>query len=95
MRNPYDVLIQPRISEKSIMQMEADKYTFVVAKDANKIEIKHAVEKAFKVTVLDVCTQNYNGKVKRMGRFEGKRPNTKRAVVTLKQGDKIEVFSGL
>ena len=95
MRNPYDVLIQPRISEKSIAQMDENKYTFIVAKDANKIEIKHAVEAAFNVTVLDVATQNYTGKVKRMGRYEGKRPDTKRAVVTLKQGDKIEIFSGL
>ncbi len=95
MRNPYDVLIKPRISEKSIDQMEDNKYTFIVAKDANKIEIKHAVEEAFNVTVIDVATQNYTGKVKTMGRYSGKRPDTKRAIVTLKDGDKIEVFSGL
>ena len=92
MRSPYDVLVKPMISEKTIALMEDDKYTFFVAKDANKIEIKQAVEEIFDVTVN---TRNQKGKVKRMGRFVGKRPDTKKAIVTLKAGDKIEVFSGL
>ncbi len=95
MRSPYDVLIKPMISEKTIALMENDKYTFFVAKDANKTEIKKAVEEIFDVTVVDVNTRNQKGKLKRMGRFEGRRPNTKKAIVTLKAGDKIEVFSGL
>jgi large subunit ribosomal protein L23 len=95
MRSPYDVLVKPMISEKTIDLMENDKYTFFVAKDANKIEIKKAVEEIFNVTVVDVNTRNQKGKTKRMGRFEGKRPDTKKAIVTLKAGDKIEVFSGL
>ncbi|MGI5825493.1 MAG: 50S ribosomal protein L23 [Bacillota bacterium] len=95
MRSPYDVLVKPMISEKTIELMENDKYTFFVAKDANKIEIKKAVEEIFNVTVVDVNTRNQKGKYKRMGRFFGKRPDTKKAIVTLKAGDKIEVFSGL
>lgn len=95
MRSPYDVLVKPMISEKTIALMEEDKYTFFVAKDANKIEIKNAVEEIFNVTVVDVNTRNQKGKVKRMGRFEGRRPSSKKAIVTLKAGDKIEVFSGL
>ena len=95
MRSPYDVLVKPMISEKTIALMEDDKYTFFVAKDANKIEIKQAVEEIIEVTVVDVNTRNQKGKVKRMGRFVGKRPDTKKAIVTLKAGDKIEVFSGL
>lgn len=95
MRNPYDVLVKPMISEKTIALMEEDKYTFFVAKDANKIEIKKAVEEIFNVTVVDVNTRNQKGKLKRMGRYEGRRPNSKKAIVTLKAGDKIEVFSGL
>lgn len=95
MRNVYEVLKKPIVSEKAVILMEDNKYSFVVDKDANKIEIKHAVEKAFKVTVLNVTTRNLKGKVKRMGRYVGQRPNTKRAIVTLKPGDKIEMFTGL
>ena len=95
MRNPYDVLIKPTVSEKSIMLMEENKYSFIVAKEANKVEIKHAVEEAFNVKVLNVTTRVLKGKVKRMGRYEGKRPDTKRAIVTLKAGDKIQVFADL
>ncbi|MDD2569372.1 MAG: 50S ribosomal protein L23 [Clostridia bacterium] len=95
MRNPYDVLIKPTVSEKSVMLMEDNKYSFIVAKDANKIEIKHAVEEAFKVEVVNVTTRVLKGKVKRMGRYVGKRPDTKRAIVTLKEGNKIQVFADL
>ncbi|MGI5891189.1 MAG: 50S ribosomal protein L23 [Bacillota bacterium] len=95
MRNPHDVLIKPMVSEKSMMLMEDNKYSFIVARDANKIEIKHAVEKLFNVDVTEVTTRNQRGKLKRMGRFQGRRPNTKKAVVTLKAGDKIEIFEGM
>ncbi len=95
MRSPYEVLRKPMVSEKSVMLMEENKYSFIVDKDANKVEIKHAVEEAFNVTVLNVTTHILKGKVKTMGRTSGKRPDTKRAIVTLKDGDKIEIFTGL
>lgn len=95
MRSPQEVLIRPVISEKSMKLMEENKYTFYVDKNANKIEIKNAVEKMFNVTVLKVNTMNVKGKVKRMGRFQGKTPTRKKAIVTLKPGDKIEIFEGL
>ncbi|ATW27118.1 50S ribosomal protein L23 [Candidatus Formimonas warabiya] len=95
MRNPHDVLIKPLVSEKSISLMEQNKYPFIVDKNANKVEIKHAVQELFKVTVLNVTTMTVKGKMKRMGRYIGKRPDRKKAIVTLKPGDKIEVFEGL
>ena len=95
MRNIHDVLVKPLVSEKSVMLMEDNKYSFQVARDANKIEIKRAVEEIFKVKVLNVTTRNLKGKLKRMGKYQGKRPDTKRAIVTLKDGDKIEIFSGM
>ena len=94
MRNYADVLVKPMISEKTIGLIE-NKYTFIVAKDANKIEIAHAVEEAFKVKVVGVNTRIVKGKVKRMGRYEGKRSDVKKAIVTLREGDSIEMFSGL
>jgi len=95
MRNPHDVLIKPLVSEKSMSLMAENKYPFIVDKDANKIEIKYAVQELFKVTVLNVTTMVVKGKMKRMGRYIGKRPDRKKAIVTLKPGDKIEVFEGL
>ena len=95
MRNPHDVLIKPMVSEKSMMQIEEGKYCFFVNKAANKIEIKHAVEELFKVKVLNVSTQIIKGKVKRMGKTEGKRPDRKKATVTLAAGDSIQLFDSL
>jgi len=95
MRKPQDVLLRPVISEKSMGLMEENKYTFYVDPKANKIEIKNAVEKMFKVTVLSVNTMNVRGKLKRLGRTQGMTPTRKKAIVTLKQGDKIEIFEGL
>ena len=95
MREPYEILVKPLVSEKSMMMMGENKYSFAVAKDANKIEIKNAVEKLFNVTVLIVNTRTIQGKVKRQGRYEGKRPDVKKAIVTLKAGDQIKVFEGL
>ena len=95
MRDSHDVLVKPLVSEKSMMLMEDNKYSFEVSRAANKVEIKHAVEELFKVHVLDVTTRMVKGKVKRMGKTQGKRPDIKKAIVTLKQGDKIEVFSNL
>lgn len=95
MKSVYDVVIKPVVSEKSVSLMENGKYTFKVAKDANKIEIRQAIEAIFKVDVVNVATMNVKGKKKRMGRSEGKRPDWKKAIVTLKEGQQIEVFEGL
>lgn len=94
MRN-YDILVKPLVSEKSMMLMAENKYSFEVARGANKIEIKNAVEELFDVKVLNVTTRNIRGKIKKQGRYEGKRPDKKKAIVTLQDGDKIQVFEGL
>ena len=89
------VLKTPHLTEKSILQKEIrNQVTFVVEPNANKIEIKRAVEELFKVTVLQVHTINMRGKKKRLGRFTGRRPNWKKAMVTLQDGDHIEYFEG-
>ena len=95
MRDPHTVLVKPMVSEKAIILMEDNKYCFFVDKNANKIEIKHAVEALFNVHVLAVTTRNMTGKNRTMGRFRGKRPDTERAIVKLAAGDKIELFSSL
>jgi large subunit ribosomal protein L23 len=95
MKNARDIIIKPLVSERSVADMEYNKYTFKVDLKANKIDIKHAVEEIFKVKVIDVKTMVVKGKLKRMGRFEGKRPDWKKAIVTLKEGDKIEIIEGL
>ncbi|HZW83477.1 MAG TPA: 50S ribosomal protein L23 [Candidatus Deferrimicrobium sp.] len=95
MRNPREVLKRPVVSEKSLGLMEENKYTFIVDTHANKIEIKHAVEEIFKVSVLDVRTMHVKGKFKRQGKFSGYTSDKKKAIVTLKAGDKIEVYEGL
>ncbi len=94
MRNPRDIIIRPLISEKSTDMMEENKYTFVVSKQANKIEIKRALEDIFGVQVKAVNTANFKGKKKRLGRFpQGKKPAWKKAVITLAEGSKpIEIF---
>jgi large subunit ribosomal protein L23 len=97
--NSYDIIKRPIITEKSMM-VETDregneikKYTFEVPKTVNKLEIKYAVEEVFGVKVAKVNTMNYDGKVKRMGRTEGRRPSWKKAIVTLKPDSKtIEFF---
>jgi large subunit ribosomal protein L23 len=90
-----NIIIRPLITEKvSDLQETEHKVAFVVNPDANKIEIKRAVEKRFNVKVEKVATANFMGKVKKMGRFEGRRPDFKKAVVTLKEGFKIEFFEG-
>ena len=91
--DPRDVLLSPVISEKSYGLLDENKYTFVVRPDANKTEIKIAVEQVFNVKVLDVNTLNRTGKRKRTRAGFGKRPDTKRAVVTLREG-RIEIFGG-
>lgn len=96
MKTPYDIVLTPVLTEESYAAMEGKKYTFVVAKDANKYQIKDAVEEIFKVKVLKVNTSVRPGKPKRMGRFLGKKPTTKRATVTLTPDSKgIEIFEGM
>jgi large subunit ribosomal protein L23 len=96
MRNVNDVIIRPVITEKSHTALDTlGAYTFVVAKEANKIEIAKAVETLFNVKVKDVRTMSYAGKTKRQGRFVGRRNHWKKAVVTLVQGDSIELFEGV
>jgi large subunit ribosomal protein L23 len=96
MHNIHDVIVRPLVTEKSHDQLDRlGAYTFVVAKDANKIEIARAVEKQFNVKVTDVRTMRYAGKAKRMGKHQGRRASWKKAVVTLAQGDSIELFEGV
>lgn len=90
-----DILIRPLITERTTMLMQEGKYTFVVAKNANKVEIRNAVQDVFKVKVLDVNTVNVLGKVKRMGRSVGKRSDYKKAIVKLAPGESIEFFEGV
>ena len=87
-----DILIRPLITEKSTQLMEEGKYVFVVAKKANKIEIAKAVAEVFNVKVANVNTVNVSGKMKRMGRFVGKRSDYKNAIVKLAPGETIEFF---
>ena len=97
MANAHDIIVRPIISENSMEQLADRKYTFEVAKDANKIEIKKAIEEVFPgVSVESVHTANVLGKTKRMGRTEGKRADWKKAIVKLKENSKtIEFFEGL
>jgi len=96
MEDPRDVIIEPVVSEKSYALMEAGVYTFIVHPDANRIEIRTAVEEIFGVRVAKVNTLNRRGKRKRNRKsFSfGSRSNTKRAIVTLAAGDRIDLFEG-
>lgn len=91
----YNIIIRPRLTEKTSIQYdEANQVVFEVDKQANKSQIRESIEKAFKVTVLKIRTANTRGKNKRLGRHIGKRPDWKKAIVTLKEGDTIEYFEG-
>ena len=94
MNDPRDVIIRPVVSEKSYALLDRGVYTFVVHPDANKVEIRQAVEAIFGVRVLDVNTLNRKGKRKRNRRTFtfGRRPDTKRAIITLAEGDRIDLF---
>ena len=89
-----DVLIAPVVSEKSYGLLDANKYTFLVRPDANKTEIKIAVEKVFGVKVTSVNTINRPGKARRTRYGVGRRASTKRAIVSLAEGDRIDIFGG-
>jgi large subunit ribosomal protein L23 len=93
--NIHEILIRPTITEKSTLLQESGRYTFQVMPAANKVQIKEAVEKNFNVTVLDVNITKQHGKQKRYGPRFKKMPDIKKAVVTLKPGDRINLIEGL
>ncbi|MFJ4920008.1 50S ribosomal protein L23 [Streptomyces sp. NPDC088725] len=92
--DPRDILVKPVVSEKSYALLDEGKYTFVVLPSANKTQIKQAVEAVFSVKVTGVNTINRQGKRKRTRTGFGKRADTKRAIVTLAEGDRIDIFGG-
>lgn len=95
MKNPHDIILRPVISEKAYSKINDKRYVFVVAKDANKIEIRKAVEAVFDVKVDSVNTLRTLGKIKRQGRYSGRTPEIKKAYVTLKPDSKtIDFFDG-
>jgi large subunit ribosomal protein L23 len=91
-KDPRDVILRPVISEKTYGLLDEGKYTFIVDPRSNKTEIRQAIESIFDVRVTNVNTMNRSGKRKRRGLIVGKRPDTKRAIVTLAPGDEIELF---
>ena len=96
MKAPEEIVLRPMISEKSnMLQEEGNQVVFRVAKDANKIEIRTAVEKLFNVKVVSVRTSHTPSRMRRVGRNVGRRPSWKKAIVRLREGDKIEFFSGV
>lgn len=95
MRDPRQILLRPLMTEKSMLLKESQNVvTFHVVPNANKVEIRHAVEAVFNVKVTVVRTANLEGKLKRMGRHEGRRPSWKKAFVTLAPGYKIDLVEG-
>lgn len=93
---PEEIIIRPLLTEKGTwMTEQQNKYVFEVVKDANKVQIRKAVEKLWPVHVVSVSTQTVRGKMVRRGRFVGKRANWKKAIVTLAEGDSIDLFEGV
>ena len=93
--NPHEVIVRPMITEKSTILQESGKYVFQVALKANKVEVKQVVESTFGVKVLDVNVTKIRGKGKRFGPRVKKRPDTKKAIVTLRRGDRIQIVEGI
>ena len=95
MKSELEIIRKPLVTEKvTRLQEKLNQYVFEVAPSANKIEIKRAVEQRFEVKVAKVRTIHLRGKLKTLGRFTGRRPDRKKAVVTLVEGEKIELFEG-
>lgn len=92
MKNPYDVIVRQLITEKSTNLVEKGKYTFEVKQGTNKIEVKQAVEAAFNVDVVDVNIINVRKKARRVGKYSGFRPAVRKAIVTLAEGQTLDVF---
>ncbi len=96
MRDPREIVIRPVVTERSTeLGEDQNAYTFIVSKDANKIEIRAAVERLFGVKVAGVRTLNYRGKWRRVGRSLGRRPSYKKAIVKLASGERIDVYEGI
>ena len=96
MRDPRDIIIRPVVTERStLLADDNDAFTFIVAEDANKPEIKSAVERLFDVKVRSVNTMRYRGKWRRLGQNYGRRPSFKKAIVTLVEGERIDVYEGI
>ncbi len=96
MKDSRDILIKPIITENSMLKMEENNtYTFKVATNSNKIQVRNAVEEIFNVKVDNVNTMNMRGKKRRLGRNEGRTASWKKALVKLAEGDSIEIFEGL
>ena len=96
MKGAYQVVLRPLLTEKGTrLKEEGNHYLFQVAPRATKVEIKQAIEQLFKVTVTEVRTLRVQGKVKRLGRFQGRRPGWKKAIATLKAGDSIDLYEGV
>ena len=90
-----DLIIRPLLTEKTYADIQNKRYTFIVRKDANKSQIKFAIEKLFDVKVEKVNTANYDGKLKTQGKSQGYTASYKKALVTLKEGDTIDFFSNI
>jgi large subunit ribosomal protein L23 len=96
MRSVHSVVIAPVVTERSAQLQETERtYTFIVAKDANKLQIREAVQALFGVRVESVRTANYQGKWRRVGRSVGRRAAYKKAMVRLAEGDEIDVYEGI
>jgi len=95
MREYWDVLERPLVSEKSMMLADAGRYVFRCKLEANKIEIRKAVETLYKVKVVDISTMRVRGKVRRVGRWVGKTVAWKKAIVTLAPGQRIDILEGI
>ena len=93
-RDPRDIILAPVVSEKSYSLLDQNTYTFLVKPTATKTEIKIAIEQIFGVKVTSVNTMNRKGKARRTRFGMGKRPDTKRAIVTVAEGDRIDIFTG-
>ncbi len=92
-RDPFDVLVKPLLTEKITgLQDQANRVAFVVRRNATRVDIRHAVEAALKVKVKTVNVMNVMGKTKRQGRFVGKRADWKKAIITLREGEKLELY---
>jgi len=92
MKTTYDILVRPLITEKTMKLVEEGKYTFEVKQGSNKVEVKKAVEELFKVEVTAVNMMNTLRKKRRVGKYEGLRPAVQKAIVTLAEGHKLDVF---
>lgn len=93
--NPYQIIIRPMVTEKNTNLMQLNKYCFEVDRHANKAQIKSAIEQIFSVQVTKVHTINMRGKLRRRGRFFGYTADWKKAIVTLAEGNRIELFEGV